>query len=177
MDKQNFSSYLRHIRLIYVSFEKFPGYDGRTKLGQTYGISSPFRLPESMTIDDACKVVSFLSEKVEKENNIEPASENSVAKVSGILTDYGFDKIEGYAHGHFHAVQEYSYGDEIVGNAHINGIVNLFTVGGDFKLFKKSNLYDDYFNWFTENVTKEEIKEIFGKVVIDEDKSENIKTL
>ncbi|MBO5910464.1 MAG: hypothetical protein J6Q15_03035 [Clostridia bacterium] len=165
---QKFSDYLRHIRLIYVYFEKFTRHDGTRALGITYGISSPFKLPDGMNIEDACKVVSYLSEKVEAENNLIPASENSVAMVSNILKDYGFSKIEGYPHGHCHMVQEYSYGSKLVGQkASINGVVDLFSVGGDFGLFKKSDLYDRYFNWFTESVTKEEINEIYKNISID----------
>lgn len=55
------------IRLFYVAFTPFVVYDdGIMKLGQTYGISSPFKLPEGMSIEDACKVVSYLSDLVEK---------------------------------------------------------------------------------------------------------------
>ena len=178
MEKQKFSSYLRHIRLIYVYFEKFTRYGTTQKmLGKTYGVSSPFTLPKGMEIEDACKVVSFLSEKVENENNIEPASENSVAKVSQILTDYGFVKNEGYYHGHAHEVEEpsvYLISTRNFANP-INGVVDLFTVGGDFELFRKSDLNDRYFNWFTEGVTKQEIEEIFKKVAINEDENQNLK--
>lgn len=178
MKEQKFSEDLRQIRLIYVGFEKFTRYGTNdTMLGKTYGVSSPFTLPEGMTIEQACKVISYLSEKVENENNIGPASEKSVAKVSGILTDYGFVKNEGFPHGYFHIVQEYPEDGKIIGEQPINGVIDLFTVGGDFELFKKSNLYDRYFDWFADGVTKKEIKEILGNVIVCEDKSDNVKAL
>jgi len=55
------------LRLYYVALEKFTRYGtDEIKLGQTYGVSSPFRLPHNMSMEDACKVVSYLSDKVEK---------------------------------------------------------------------------------------------------------------
>lgn len=159
------------IRLYYVSLGKFTRY-GTTeeKIGTTFNISSPFRLPIDMTVEDACKVISYLSEKVEKEYDFEPASQSSVAMVSKLLEKYGFDKVEGHVHGYSHAIQEYHAQRRInvtSGHPHkekVDGIVDLFTVGGDFKLFKKSNLNDRYFNWFTEGVTREEVEKIYEKI-------------
>lgn len=172
------------IRLIYVYFEAFNRYGtGQKFIGKTYGVSSPFTLPQGMTMDEACKVISFLSKKVETENDIEPASESSVAKVSEILEDYGFDRNEGHTHGHFHAVQEcHPIGVKITDDLnHIEGVVDLFTVDGDFKLFKQSSLYNRYFDWFSEDVTKREVKKIFNKVVVNMnekiEKIRDIKTL
>ncbi|MBO5884183.1 MAG: hypothetical protein J6Q51_00125, partial [Clostridia bacterium] len=41
---------------------------------------------------------------------------------------------------------------------------DLFTVGGDFKVFKRTELHDRYFDWFTENVTEQEIIDIYKKI-------------
>ena len=85
------------LRLYYVALEKFTRYgtDEEIKIGQTYGVSSPFRLPHNMSMEDACKVVSYLSDKIEKENDLKPACEKSVIMVSNILGNYGFSKVEG----------------------------------------------------------------------------------
>ena len=98
------------IRLYYVYLERFNTNSSEaTKLAQTYGISTPFRLPKDMSMDDACRVVSYLSEKVERENNIEPGCENSVSLVVSVLSDYGFEKInEKGEHTHIHIVSEFS---------------------------------------------------------------------
>ena len=54
---------IRMIRLFYVAMEKFRRYSTNEMcVGHTYGISSPFILPEGMTIEDANKVISYLSE-------------------------------------------------------------------------------------------------------------------
>ena len=42
--------------------------------------------------------------------------------------------------------------------------MDLYTVGGDFRQFKKSNLYSKYFNWFTENVSIEEVQAIYDRL-------------
>ena len=42
-------------------------------------------------------------------------------------------------------------------------ILNLFTVDGRLLLFKRSNLYSKYFEWYVENVTKEEVESIYAK--------------
>lgn len=167
--KADYTKRIPTIRLYYVAFNKFNrNGTGYTYIGQTYGISSPFRLPNEMRIEDACKVVSYLSEKVESENNIEPASEKSVAMVSNELTKYGFERVESKEHGHYHAVSEYipftKIRTSIPVSRGIDGVVDLFSVGGDFKMFKKSDLHDRYFNWFTAGVTEQEIIEIYKKI-------------
>lgn len=154
------------IRLFYVSYETFIGYhDGQKKICETYGISSPFKLPNGMSIEDACKVVSYLSDFVEKGNNLEPACEQSVRMVSNILEKYGFSKVEGKEKGHYHAVSEYipfhTTRANFPATEKIEGVVDLFSVGGDFKIFKKTDLYDRYFEWYTEGVTKQEVANIY----------------
>jgi len=165
----DYTKLLPTLRLFYVSLEKFLAYGtDELKVGETYGISSPFRLPNDMSIEDACKVISYLSEMVEKDNNLEPACEDSVAMVSSILGLYGFDRVEGYQHGHMHAVSEYRPLHKIraglPGCEKIEGVKDLFTVGGDCKLFKKSNLSDRYFDWFTEGVSEQEVEDIYKKI-------------
>ena len=159
------------IRLQYVALERFIPYglDAEDiKLGQTYGISSPFRLPKNMSMDDACKVISYLSEKVEAEQSLEPACEESVIRVSNILASYGFERVEWAKKGHYHAVSAYKPFKTIEVPFEecrpVEGITDLITVGGENKMFKRSTLKENYFNWFTENVTAAEIKEIYEKI-------------
>jgi len=37
-------------------------------------------------------------------------------------------------------------------------------VGGDFKLFKKSDLYKRDLNWYSKGVTKQEIEDIYKNI-------------
>lgn len=155
------------IRLCYVAMEKFRDYGtNQKKIGQTTGLSSVFELPQAMSLKDACKVISYLSEKTERQCKLEPASENSVAKTSAILESYGFKKIDESNKGHYHCVREYNPFSAIKSNLRENqqGAVDLLTVGGDFDVFKKSDLYATYFDWFTENVKKQEVEQIYEKI-------------
>ena len=160
------------IRLFYVAIEKFDRYgvNGGKAFGKTFGVSSPFLLPSNMKLDDAYKVVSYLSEKVEKEEGLEPASEKSVARVSNLLEYYGFDKLYGYSHGHFHGVQDALIPfrkitvENLGFDAYCYNVIDLFTVGGNFKLFNKTSLSDRYFEWFTKGITEEEVKEIYKNI-------------
>lgn len=157
------------IRLCYVSFDPFIGYDdGMRKVGQTYGISSSFKVPNGMSIEDVCKVVSYLSDKVEKENGLEPACERSVIMVSNILEDYGFKKIETKNKGHFHSVSQYDSFQTITtslpASGKVAGVVDLFSVDGSFKIFKKSDLFNRYFEWYTEGVTSSEVADIYNNI-------------
>ncbi len=95
-------SYLKAVRLCYVSMGKYNEYGTDIlKIGKTFGLSSPFMLPKGMSSEESCKVISFITEKIEAENNIEPCSESSVALTSRELEKYGFEKVESHAHGHF----------------------------------------------------------------------------
>lgn len=157
------------IRLYYVALEQFKRYGTNNLcIGQTYGISSPFVLPKDMSLEDACKVVSFLSDKVEKENNLEPAGAKSVSMVSNILEKYGFEKIDGKEKGYYHTVTEYDPFHKIESGLpvcnKIDGVVDLFSVNGDFKLFKKSDLHDRYFDWYSEGITQQEITKIYKNI-------------
>lgn len=157
------------IRLFYVAFTPFVSYDdGLLKLGQTYGISSPFKCPKGMSIQDACKVVSYLSDMVENENHLEPACEQSIILVSHILEDYGFKKIETENKGLFHWVSYYNsqkiISADLSSCKKIKGVVDLFSVDGNFDTFKKSDLFDRYFEWYTEGITNQKVSEIYKNI-------------
>ena len=143
--RADYTQRLPKIRLQYIYLEKFCRYGTTTPvIGQTVGVTSPFYLPVDMSIEDACKVISYLSEKVERENNLEPGCEKSISMVSHILEKYGFDKKEGYKHGHIHAVGEYfpfkSINTIAPKTNPKDNITTLYSVDGDFKLFKKSDI-------------------------------------
>ena len=157
------------IRLYYTALEKFRKYgSGDMMVGQTHGVSSPFRLPDEMSIEDACKVVSYLSNMVETDNEIEPASEKSVIAVSNILENYGFRKVEGKEKGHYHSISAYEPFRKIkstfAAGAEIEGVVDLFTVGGDFRVFNRSDMHDRYFDWYTSSVTKQDVENIYKNI-------------
>ena len=42
-------------------------------------------------------------------------------------------------------------------------VINLFTVSGRILLFKNSDKYEKYFEWYHEGVTLDEVKEIYAR--------------
>ena len=171
------------VRLVYVGYEKFNAYDGLTKLGETGCCSFPFYLPAGINLEDSCKIISYLSEKVERELNLEPASIKSVMAVSGILEDYGFEKIEHYKPNRYHSTSVYTAYMPIrinsTGYKPIPGVTDLITYGGHEKQFKKSTHGENYFDWFTENVSKDEIFDIYENAIdhVMNSTFDNIETL
>ena len=104
-------------------------------------------LPNGMTREDGFKVLSYLTDFIEKRKEIEPCSLKSVRTLDGVLDleRFGFTRIN------------------IQLPAESEDVINLFTVSGRLLLFKKSKLYPKYFEWYTEGVTLEEVKNIYDK--------------
>ena len=166
----------KKIRLVYFSVEKYKDIDDYPKLSQGFGMSGAYILPENMSIENACKVVSYLSELVEQKNKLEPACPRSVSLVDNELERYGFIRIKDSWSGYIHSTCYYtSRAIELLPTLQRvynqgNGVVDLFSIGGDFKLFKRTNLYNRYFEWFTSGITKDEIKDIYSQIGMDLDK-------
>ena len=101
-------------------------------------------LPEEMTREEGFKVLSYLPDFIEKRNDIEPCSLKSVRTFDGVLDleKFGFIRID--------------EDDE-------NKILNLFTISERLLLFKRSALYQKYFEWYIKNVTLSEVKRIYAK--------------
>lgn len=104
----------------------------------------PFMLPKGMTREEGFKVLSYLTDFIEKREDTESCSLKSVTILDGVLDleRFGFTRV--------------CEDDE-------NKILNLFTVSGRILLFKRSKLYEKYFEWYVENVTLEEVTNIYAK--------------
>lgn len=104
---------------------------------------STFKLPEGMTREEGFKILSYLTDFIEKREDVEEASEKSVITLDKILDleRFGFKKVKEK--------------DE-------SKIADLFTVAGRILRFKKSKYYDKYYNWYTENVRRSEIEKIYA---------------
>lgn len=105
---------------------------------------STFKLPEGMTREEGFKILSYLTDFIERREDTDPASIKSVRTLDGVLDleRFGFKKVEEK--------------DE-------SKIADLFTVGGRILLFKKSKYYNKYYNWYTENVPRSEIEKIYAE--------------
>lgn len=130
-------------RLYFVNYHRF-GIYYKNKVGMINWPCKPFKLPQGMTREEGFKIISYLTDCVEKRDNIEPYSLKSIITLDKILDleRFGFTRVEEQ--------------DE-------NKILNLFTVSGRLELFKKSELYSKYFEWYIENITLEEVTKIYAK--------------
>lgn len=165
----------KKIRLVYFSVERFKDSSGDMRIGQSFVLSNPYIIPQGMTLEQACKVISYLSEKIEGEKQLEPACPKSLRLTSEELSKYGFSKVDGYWSG-YNSSTSYDYSRAIdlptpMQFAFNKGSlsIDLFSVGGDFELFKQTKLYNRYFEWFTSGITEEEVKNIYNKIGINLD--------
>lgn len=103
---------------------------------------STFKLPEEMTREEGFKILSYLTDFIEKREDVEEASAASVITLDKILDleRFGFKKVKEK--------------DE-------SKIADLFTVQGRILRFKKSRYYSKYYNWYTEHITRNEIEKIY----------------
>ncbi len=133
-------------RLYYVNYHRIGKSYGRQEnnIGIINWPCKPFRFPKGMSRKDGFKVLSYLTDFVEKRDDTDPYSLKSVRTLDGALDlkRFGFTRI--------------NEDDE-------NKILNLFTVDGRVDLFKTSKLYPKYFEWYVENVTLEEVMNIYAK--------------
>lgn len=134
-------------RLYYINYHR---------IGENYGMGpsniglidwpcKPFMLPSGMTREEGFKVLSYLTDFIEKRDDVEVGSLVSVRTLDSVIRNkiLGFERIE---------------------ETNEDKILNLFTVGGRLLLFKKSEFYKKYFEWYVEGITREEVDEIYGKI-------------
>ena len=98
---------------------------------ETHYVSNNFKLPVDMSKEDSFKVLSFIIDNIDSINNFEKYIENIGFEVINEPVKRKDDKV-----------------------------IELFKVTGKIKRFKISKYYDKYFNWYINNVTKENIDEI-----------------
>ena len=137
-------------RLYYVDFHRIGEswrYPEPNNIGVVNWPCKPFMLPNGMTREEGFKVLSYLTDFIEKRKDIEPCSLKSVRTLDGVLDleRFGFTRIN------------------IQLSTESEDVIDLFTVAGRLLLFKKSKLYPKYFEWYTEGVSLEEVKNIYNK--------------
>lgn len=124
---------------------------------------SPFMFPKGLSFLEGLKVLSYLTDFIEKREDIEEASRSSVATLNSVLDleRYGFSRVL---------------------DKNSIDVIPLYTVFGRIALFKNTKYYDSYFDWYIPNVTREEVINIYSKInmefkdIIWLDKT-NVKTL
>ena len=104
-----------------------------------------FKLPKGMSRDEAFTTISYLINQVESELNLSENSLRVIKEVDKLIETIGFEILRR---------DDYK-------NIEVN---DMFTVDGDRKEFKKTKYYKNYFNWYKEDVAKEEVEEIYNKL-------------
>ena len=137
-------------RLHYINYHRIgENYINRkNNIGVMEAKFDIFTLPKGMNREDAFKVLSYLVTYIEKTLSLTECSYMGVLKLNEALDleRLGFKKVPD--------------GENIPDE----DIIDLFTVTGRILLFKEDKNYLKYFNWYTEGVTKEEVKEIYQKL-------------
>lgn len=97
-----------------------------------------FILPKSFTLEESFKIISYVFEH----STSEPGSYACCCKTTYILNLLGFDLVD----------------------SNIFNKVDLYCVASsdNGKMFENTVYADEYFEWFIENVTKEDIEEIYS---------------
>lgn len=137
-------------RLYYVNYHRINEYEGcdHNNIGMIDYPLSPFKMPEGMSREDGFKVLSYLTDDIEKQPDVGPYSLKAVRTLDKVLDleRFGFTRVEET--------------DE-------DKILNLFTVTGRLLLFQKSNLYPKYFEWYTEGVSRREVQRIYANLGLE----------
>lgn len=131
-------------RLYYVNYHRIGSRYGQSGIGMINWAFDPFTLPKGMTREETFKVLSYLTDFIEKKDGIESCSFSSVKVLNNVLDleRFGFKKVK--------------EDDE-------SKILDLFTINGRVALFKQSSMYQRYFEWYSEGVSREEVEEIYAK--------------
>ena len=113
-------------------------------IGVLEWVSKPFQFPEGMSFEEGFKVLSYLTDFIEKRSDVDVCSLTSVRILSSVLQLDRFG---------FKQVKEIDDSD----------ITDLFTINGRISLFKNSEFYPNYFEWYKKGVSKKEVISIYKK--------------
>lgn len=110
-----------------------------------------FLLIPGISKEDSFKILSYLIDCIEEEYNFEVCSSKALVILNFILENYGFVKLN----------------NDISNNINKSEVAVLYTVTGEVERFKNYKEYKDYFEWYTPNITFEEVKNIYKSIGVD----------
>lgn len=99
-----------------------------------------FTAPANMELPEVQKIISYLIKKIENDYNLPECSLKALSILNETIENFLFQKVE---------TQEKP--------------IELFTISGDIKEFNKQSYSKEYFDWFIENVSLDEVKTIYEK--------------
>lgn len=138
-------------RLHYINYHRIGGnyYTYTNNIGIIDWPFKPFTLPYEMNREDAFKILSYLTDYIETELNLEPCSHKSVSTLDEVIN-----------------LEKLMFKRPNM-PVNTNDIIELFTVTGRLQLFKKNEYYPKYFEWYKEQINLEEVKNIYSKYGIE----------
>lgn len=171
---------IKAIRIIDVSMEAYKAYgQDYYNLGKSYGVTSPYALPENMTLDEACYIVSALYNEIKRSYRHGAEimlTKRETEKVEQGLKNLGFEELQGYNKGYLHTVdRDYNDGDVIRPSVSIPqdaDVADLFRIGGKSEYyFKRSSLYGRYFEWYDSKANTNGVNKIISALHKDKESS------
>ncbi len=153
------------IRLVYIDCGTYFNDNAILGFSSTTFVSNPFQAPEDMNFEDACKLVSALTNKIEKEENIKKNSRNCVLQVSKLLEKYNFKKLNstdfGYKNGDSHMYGGYLplYTLRQISIPEVEVVVDFFTIGKSDNAFHRTKMSRRYFDWYVKDATLDQAKD------------------
>ena len=154
------------IRFIYAKASKHDNlytYNRDIKFEVRIDIHKSLSIPEGVTLEESCALASYLSLKVERENNFEECDPRTIPLVIEKMKSFGFTENDEKNIGYHHQTSTYSpfkkYNLDTTCPT-IDGCLDLFVVDGDVKCFEKTSLNDRYVEWFTPSIKEKDIKKV-----------------
>jgi hypothetical protein len=156
------------IRLIHLGLNLYDsGYKGKKILTHEYFASSPFHIPEGLSMEDALKVISYLSSHTPDGQRVKPLS--NIFLVNDQLEDFGFTRINLIQNERTKTTQRYDGiilpTIEIDTHIDLPEVIDIITTS-DKKIFQKTSLAKKYFDWYIPNINAQDIDEIYKKTNI-----------
>lgn len=150
----NQNSNLKNNKVYRLRYIKFHNSDYYYNSKEFDIIDIPFDLfliPNNIAQVDGFKILSYLIDLIEKNNNIKKRNIDSVESLNNIIKQKNFI---------FKIINK---------NVKDDNIIDLFVVIGKMELFRNSKYNNKYFEWYTPNVSENEIDKICKKYNINLD--------
>lgn len=125
---------------------------------EAHSIFEPFKFPDGMTREEGFLVLSYLIDLLEKKGKTGECS----LKAINMLEDL---------------IKSENSKFQRVNSNDCSEVIDLYTIEGRTKNFIISEHYPKYFNWYKENVTKEDVKNIYESLEPESKNKQLIKTM
>ncbi len=185
---------IKNIRLVYVSIEDDnENGDENVIINQ----SPVYKIPNRMTLEDTAKLLSYINETIEFNFEVDTDSLECQKLVQKYMPHYGFETNDELNQEIINKKIASSLLTLKKSNVYIQTeymskkpdatlaidldtpekTLDFFTVSGNWHAFKQSNIYKDYFNWFTPFTSTSEAQEIYQKCQMELPKAPVPKTM